>query len=162
MNPIFPLAVKNTSYKTNLSLAFGAPRDITGQPGKKRKHAAVDLAATAGTPIFAVEDGDVIEVMTNFKFNTSLISIWHGDIYEDDSFIVRYGEVDGILFKEGATVKKGQQIAVVGIQPGGRQLHFEMYSGNAFGDFNTNVLPYMRRADLLDPTPYLDKWQPNP
>lgn len=162
MNPIFPLAQKNTTYKTNFSLTFGSPRDITGQPGKKRKHAAVDLAAPAGTAVYAVEDGDVIEVMQNFKFNTSLIAIWHGDIYEDDSFIVRYGEVDHILFKEGDSVKKGDQIAVVGIQPGGRQLHFEMYSGNSFGVFQTPAMPYMRRADLLDPTPYLDKWQPKP
>lgn len=162
MNPIFPLAKKNTSYKTNFQLTFGSTRDVTGQPGKKRKHAAVDLAATAGTAVYAVEDGDVIEIMHNFKFGTSLIAVWHGDIYEDDSFIVRYGEVDQILFKEGATVKKGQQIASVGVQTGGTQLHFEMYSGNAFGDFHTNTLPYMRRADLLDPTPYLDAWQPQP
>jgi hypothetical protein len=38
-----------------------------------------------------------------------------------------------------------------------------MYSGRASGNLSTNPKdpkngPYYRRSDLIDPTPYLDRW----
>jgi murein DD-endopeptidase MepM/ murein hydrolase activator NlpD len=75
---IFPLAVKVDSYTTNWSCRFGAPRN----PG--RKHGGCDLAAGAGTAVYAVGDGVVIEVANKFKYDTSVVSIEHGDFYDDD------------------------------------------------------------------------------
>lgn len=150
---IFPLAVKVDSYRTNWSCRFGAPRD----PG--RKHGGCDLAAVVGTAVYAVDDGEVVEVASKFKYDTSVVSIEHGDIYDDDYCIVRYGEVDTILVQVGAKVKKGDMIAKVGKQPGGTQLHLEMYSGYESGQFKQEKnLPYKRRSDLIDPTPFLDSW----
>ncbi len=151
---IFPLAKKVDSYKTNYSCRFGAPRD------GGRKHGGVDLAAPVGTLVFAVDDGVVIEAAGGFdKYGTSVVSIEHGDIYDDDYCIVRYGEVDTLLVQIGATVKKGQMIAKVGKQPGGTQLHLEMYSGDESGQFKQeNNLPYKRRSDIMDPTSHLDSW----
>src|SRR5262249_15614263 len=150
---IFPLKKKVDSYKTNWSCRFGAPRD----PG--RMHGGCDLAAGAGTDVLAVDDGVVIEVANKFKYDTSVVSIEHGDIYDDDYCIVRYGEVDTILVQIGASVSRGDVIAKVGRQPGGTQLHLEMYSGFESGPFKQeNSVPYKRRADILDPTTYLDSW----
>src|SRR5437016_6933105 len=150
---IFPLAIKVDSYKSNWSCRFGAPRN----PG--RKHGGCDLAASVGTAVFAVDDGEVVEVSSKFKYDTSVVSIEHGDIYDDDYCIVRYGEVDTIMVQVGAKVTKGQMIAKVGKQPGGTQLHLELYTGDESGQFlqETN-LPYKRRSDIIDPTPYLDSW----
>lgn len=155
---IFPLAKKVDSYKTNWSCRFGAPRD------GGRKHGGVDLAAPVGTAVFAVDDGVVVEAAGNFdKYGTSVVSVEHGDIYDDDYCIVRYGEVDTILVQIGQTVTRGQMIAKVGKQPGGTQLHLEMYSGMASGQFKQeNNLPYKRRSDLIDPTPFLDSWPEKP
>jgi murein DD-endopeptidase MepM/ murein hydrolase activator NlpD len=155
---IFPLATKVDSYKTNYSCRFGAPRD------GGRKHGGCDLAAAAGTPVYAVDDGVVIEAAGGFdKYGTCVISIEHGDFYDDDYCIIRYGEVDTMLVQVGSKVTKGQMIAKVGKQPGGTQLHLEMYSGIGAGQFKQeNSLPYKRRSDLIDPTPHLDSWPVKP
>lgn len=151
---IFPLPVKVHSYKSNWSCRFGAPRD----PG--RKHGGCDLAARAGTAVLAIDDGVVLQVSSNFKYETSVVDIGHGDLYDDDYCIVRYGEVDTVMVKEGASVKRGAVIAKVGKQPGGTQLHLEMYRGDETGEFlQENNPPYKRRGDIIDPTPYLDSWE---
>src|SRR5688572_29667173 len=132
---IFPLAKKVDSYKTNWSCRFGVPRD-----SGKRKHAGVDLAAPVGTPVYAVDDGEVIEAAGGFdKYGTCVISIEHGDIYDDDYCVVRYGEVDTLLVQVGAKVTKGQMIAKVGKQPGGTQLHLEMYAGELSIPFKQDI-----------------------
>ncbi|MEZ5428842.1 MAG: M23 family metallopeptidase [Pyrinomonadaceae bacterium] len=152
---IFPLPKKVITYKTNWSCRFGAPRD------GGRKHGGVDLAAPAGTAVFAVDDGVVIEAAGGFdKYGTSVVSIEHGDIYDDDYCIVRYGEVDTLMVRQGSKVKKGDMIAKVGKQPGGTQLHLEMYSGDLSGQFKQeNNLPYKRRSDLIDPSPFVEQWE---
>ncbi len=155
---IFPLAIKVDSYKSNWSCRFNAPRN------SGRKHGGCDLAATVGTPVYAVDDREVIEAAGGFdKYGTSVVSIEHGDIYDDDYCIVRYGEVDTIMVQIGSKVKKGDMIAKVGKQPGGTQLHLEMYSGDQSGQFKQeNNLPYKRRSDIIDPTPFLDSWPVKP
>ncbi|WP_404480885.1 hypothetical protein [Novosphingobium sp. BL-52-GroH] len=35
-------------------------------------------------------------------------------------------------------------------------LHFEMFAGTELGALSTDTLPFRRRGDLIDPTPYLD------
>ena len=150
---IFPLAKKVDSYKTNWSCRFGVPRD------GGRKHAGVDLAAPAGTPVYAVDDGKVIEAGGGFdKYGTSVVSIEHGDIYDDDYCVVRYCEVDTLMVHFGSEVKKGSMIALVGKQPGGTQLHLEIYSGYLSIPFKQDNLPFKRRSDLIDPTDYVESW----
>lgn len=135
---------------------FGAPRRNTD-----RIHAACDLIARPGTPIYAVESGTIINI-DEFYLGTDEITIKH------PNFVVRYGEIArGKLpenIAEGKTVEAGQLIAWVGRL---KMLHFEMYQGDSAGyltqkwnkkDYNY-VTPgnYQRRPDLLDPTPYLDR-----
>jgi murein DD-endopeptidase MepM/ murein hydrolase activator NlpD len=150
----FPLPTKVDTYKTNWSCRFGAPRN------NGRKHGGVDLAAAAGTDVYAIDDGLVVEAAGGFdQYGTSVVSIQHGDVYDDNYCVVRYGEVGPPLVKAGDTVTKGQLIAKVGKQPGGTQLHLEMYGGYEDGPFlQEKNLPYKRRSDLMDPTTSVDSW----
>jgi murein DD-endopeptidase MepM/ murein hydrolase activator NlpD len=131
-----------------------------------RLHAACDLVVPPGTPVYAVERGKVLQVpKTKFFQQTYTVVIRHND------FVIRYAELDkNRLVAEGDEIEEGTQIGVVGVNYKGRgMLHFEMYKGTASGplsqpsnnDKYDYVTPgnYQRRRDLIDPTPYLDKWK---
>lgn len=137
---------------------FGSSRD------NGRKHAACDLIAKKGTPIYAVAPGLVLD-KHYFYMNTYALVVHH--IF----FIVRYGEIDKKLaegVEVGSYVSEGQHIANVGLlSSGSSMLHFEMYRGVSIGNYTQRsnkdyyFVPnanYQRRADLLDPTPYLEEW----
>jgi len=128
--------------------------------GAKRKggrlHAGCDLIAPVGTKIYAVADG-VIHKYKNFYHQTHALVVIH-----TGGFVVRYGEVSpsGLApgLKVGSKVKSGQFIAYVGQLSGGsHMLHFELYTGTESGKLTVRSnKPYQRRADLVDPTNYLD------
>lgn len=148
----FPLASRpKPSYKTG-GRKFGAPR---GKPRGSRKHAGCDLIVPEGTEIYAVDQGVITRGPYPFTTNVFAVEVKHS------SFTVRYGEISGLAkgLKRGSTIKEGQLIAYVGKMKKESMLHFEMYSGKAVGPLSQkNNPPYMRRKDLIDPTPYLDKW----
>lgn len=129
---------------------FGASRN---RIRKGLKHGACDLIAKPGTPVLAVDDGVVIKGPYKFFRGTYAIEVRH------PRFIARYCEIalKGAT-RSGKHVKAGDVIAYVGNQPGYDMLHFEMFSGTARGRLSTKTLPYYRRKDLIDPTPYLDRW----
>jgi murein DD-endopeptidase MepM/ murein hydrolase activator NlpD len=153
----FPLSkVPLQSYKDG-ARRFGSSRG-------KRLHAGCDLYAPVGTPILAVADGVVTKYSSTFYQGTGALEIRH------THFIGRYCEISGVAhgIKQGVAVKEGQVIAYVGKLRNISQsmLHFEMYAGiDSRGrrytiESLTDVKnpPYKRRNDLLDPTPYLDRW----
>lgn len=165
--PIFPLAKKVDSYKTVAPCKFDYPRG-----GGTRKHAGCDLGIGAGSAVFAIADGTVIEASnTGFlvkegEYNVGVISVKH-DISikigeaEHSSFVVRYGEVDTVKFSVNATVKEGDQIASVAKQgKEGTQLHLELYLGEqgitASSKFKADKKPYMRAFTPSDPAAFLD------
>jgi hypothetical protein len=148
----FPLAFKPAqSYKSGMC-AFGSNR-----ASGKRKHAGCDLYAAKGTPIRAVQDGSVIQEYP-FYMNTRALEIDHGN------FIVRYCEISNVApgIMKGALVTRGQVIAYVGelsFPSGNRMsmLHIEFYKGTLKGPLTARGrAPYQRRADLIDPTAFLD------
>ncbi len=136
---------------------FGASRS------DGRKHAACDLIATPGTPVMAVDHGTVL-YRAGFYLGTDELVIDHGH------FIARYGEVspEKVVkdMKRGTVVKPGDVIAYVGKL---KMLHFEMYQGTEEGaltqKWNKETYKYIapdkfqRRPDLMDPTPFLDRWK---
>jgi murein DD-endopeptidase MepM/ murein hydrolase activator NlpD len=89
-----------------------------------------------------------------FYCGTYAIVVDHG------SFIVRYGEVAsmarGVAIK--SRVEKGQVIGKMGVLCGGSaMLHFEKYKGTLKGNLTVREnLPFQRRADLEDPTSFLN------
>ena len=149
---VFPLSFVPTSYRAGGG-RFGAPRD-----GGSRTHAGCDLYAPDGTPVRAVTGGTVIQQPYPFPsrdYQTVAIEVRHPD------FIARYGEVRAAAgLGAGSQVTEGQVIAYVQRMTRDSMLHFEMYSnpGLATPLTDRSRQPYQRRADLVDPTPYLDQW----
>jgi murein DD-endopeptidase MepM/ murein hydrolase activator NlpD len=140
---------------------FGARRD-----GGRRKHGGCDIIKPVGTVIHAVANGILVHEETDFYMNTNYVTFKHGP------YLIRYGEImkgSTNRWKKGKEVSKGQPIAKVGqlIDKKGRlrgtMLHLEMYSrGNDPSGLKSNTGPYMRRADIMDPGPFLDKWVKHP
>jgi murein DD-endopeptidase MepM/ murein hydrolase activator NlpD len=128
---------------------FGAGRD-------GRLHAACDLIAPEGTPIYAIADGFVSRVVTQFYHGTYAMEITH-----ERGIIARYCEIkkevaSGVV--KGARVKQGQVIAYVGKMHTDSMLHLELYAGTETGSLSRpNSPPFNRRPDLIDPTSYLDQ-----
>ncbi len=157
----FPLAKLPTADWTH-----GARRFAANRSGGARAHAGCDLYFPQGTPIYAVADGKVTLGPYFFYNGTYALEVDHG------SFIARYGEVQqATLVKKGDKVKAGQKIArvghLVGITVPSDMLHFELFGKKAEGPLTVPVgqskkradgVPFLRRKDLLDPTPFLDKW----
>jgi murein DD-endopeptidase MepM/ murein hydrolase activator NlpD len=158
---IFPLPIIPQADYHYAGIAFGAETKNRGT----RRHAACDLIAPPGTPVYAVERGVVLEVPPK-PFYQSVYTV----VVRHNNFIIRYTELDqNRPVAVGEEVYEGQQIGTVGKNNKGRgMLHLEMYKGTASGpltqEHNMNYLyveplNYQRRKDLIDPTPYLDEWR---
>lgn len=130
-------------------------------------HGACDLVASPGTPIMAVADGFVMYEPQKF-YPTTGPQITYEFAIQHQGFIARYCEIDSVVLAHtGESVKEGQVIAYIGDQPGDPgwdMLHFEIYKGTASGSLSTSTKdpkngPFYRRSDIMDPTPYLKRWQ---
>lgn len=138
---------------------FGARRS-----GGARAHAGCDLYAPVGTTIHAISSGIVTLGPYLFYAGTFALEIDHG------SFLARYGEIQQkALVKAGDRVEAGQPIAKVGKLIGMKNamLHLELYDKSASGPLtvknkstkrNAKGVPFMRRADLINPTERLNEW----
>lgn len=164
----FPLK-KDPDYYCDEGRSFSASRDFG------RLHAACDLLAPPGTPIYAVADGTVVQMPYFFYLGTDALEIRHSELIDGDgtsiqNAIVRYGEIapgsavdqrTGRLLKAGDKVKRGQQIARVGvlIDYDAYMLHWELFRGNRKGPLTIDYGGvYQRREDLMNPTEFLKRW----
>lgn len=139
---------------------FGSRRS-----GGKRAHAGCDLYAPVGTTIHAISAGTVTLGPYAFYDGTYALEVDHG------SFLARYGEIQKNAFvKAGDRVVAGQPIAKVGklLSIKNSMLHLELYDKSATGPLtvknnatkrNAKGVPFMRRADLTDPTKRLNEWK---
>ena len=133
-----------------------------------RAHAGCDLYFEKGTWIHAIGDGTVIRGPYPFYCQTFALEVDHGD------FLARYGEIQArTAVKEGDKVHAGERIAkvghLIGIQLPSDMLHLELYDKSASGPLTIpdtarskkrpDGIPFMRREDLIDPTPRLNQWQ---
>lgn len=89
-----------------ISSIFGLKRFFNKQA--RRPHTGLDIAATEGTPIQAIESGTVIE-SGDFFFSGNMIYIDHGQ-----GVISLYAHMHSISVKTGDNIKKGQIIGTVG------------------------------------------------
>ncbi|MCV9936865.1 M23 family metallopeptidase [Boseaceae bacterium BT-24-1] len=147
----FPLSfVPSQSWMTGIR-RFGANRTPT------RRHAGCDLYAPDGTAMHAAASGKII-IFRLFYKNAWAVTVDHGD------FIIRYGECKAKLpprLSVGSTVEEGQVIGWVTKMTGivNTMIHLEMYDKSATGELTNGSAPYNRRADLIDPTPFLNAWR---
>jgi murein DD-endopeptidase MepM/ murein hydrolase activator NlpD len=133
-----------------------------------RAHAGCDLYFEKGTWIHAIGDGTVTRGPYPFYCQTFALEVDHGD------FLARYGEIQArTTVKEGDSVHAGEQIAkvghLIGIRVPSDMLHLELYDKSASGPLTIpdtarskkrpDGTPFMRREDLIDPTPKLNQWQ---
>lgn len=130
-----------------------------------RAHAGCDLYYPVGTTIHAIADGTVVQNAYPFYEGTYALEIDHG------AFVARYGEIQQhAMVKGGDKVVAGQPIAKVGKLNGmiNSMLHLELYDKSATGPLtvkNSSTkktaqgVPFMRRKDLMDPTPRLEEWK---
>lgn len=98
-------------------------------------HRGIDLAAPAGTPVYAVAAGTVIRANSDRNYgNVVMINHHHG-------YQTLYAHNSKLQVKAGERVKAGQQIARVGStgRATGAHLHFEMHCS----------------GERVDPGPYL-------
>lgn len=105
--------------------------------GTSKMHAGQDMAAPAGTPIYAAAAGEVVEA--GMVDSTGTVTIKHeldGKIWYT-SYLHMYQ--DGIFVKKGQQVKAGQLIAAVGSTgySTGPHLHFEVRIKNDTADAST-------------------------
>lgn len=148
----FPTAAKPTHSYTS-----GMRRFSAGRSGG-RLHAACDLYRYRNEPIRAVAPGKVIRNLYYFYQGTYALEVRHSG-----GFVVRYGEMTNKRYvSKNAQVRMGQRIGNMGVVNSGccrPMLHFELYKGNKTGSLSTGRGRHRRRSDLMDPTPYLLKWQ---
>lgn len=99
--------------------------------GYHRGHAAIDLAARTGTPIYAV-DGGSVEFAGWHYWAGNAVSLDHGNGYK--SF---FAHMNSLAVSPGQTVQRGQIIGTVGCTRGragrctGPHLHLEIYYNGA-------------------------------
>jgi murein DD-endopeptidase MepM/ murein hydrolase activator NlpD len=90
--------------------------------GLKELHKGVDIATRKGTPIVATADG-VVAFAGSKGMLGKMVALDHGH-----GMVTRYGHVHKILKKKGASVKRGDKIALVGTtgRSTGPHLHYEI------------------------------------
>lgn len=135
-----------------------------GSFGYRRKfdvHTGVDLYCEAGAEVFAIEDGEVIEIMP-FTGEQIGMDWWHDTdavMVEGASGVILYGELEpNPELKVGSMVKTGDlvgKILTVLKKDKGRpmsMLHLELYKTGYRGGWVAWDLDGDKPTDLLDPT----------
>jgi murein DD-endopeptidase MepM/ murein hydrolase activator NlpD len=167
---VFPLPNVPAQPFDSGGLAFANQRETV-------VHAACDLIAPAGTPVFAIDDGVVWYGPRPFfqsqpDANGNRIWTFEMAVVHPD-YIIRYGEIGNHVpagVSRDARVASGQQIASVGAQVGSTMLHLEMFNDTSSraplsqtGNMSYTLVKsanFNRRSDLRDPTDVLTvlKW----
>jgi murein DD-endopeptidase MepM/ murein hydrolase activator NlpD len=94
------------------------------------KHDGVDIAAPAGTPVYAADSGTVIFSGTLHGYGNTVI------IRHDDGYVTVYGHNERNLVAEGVHVARGQEVGQIGRsgRTTGANLHFEVRCDNVAKD----------------------------
>jgi murein DD-endopeptidase MepM/ murein hydrolase activator NlpD len=146
----FPLRGRPAESYHERPRAFRAPRD-----GGAREHAGCDLYAAAGDDVLAMEAGTVTRDC--YPFYDVVFAL---EVTSAAGRVIRYGEISGAAgIRLGTLIDEGQPIARVGKMQTVSQamLHLEIYDGTGTGSLTDRERPpFMRRADLVDPTELLD------
>jgi murein DD-endopeptidase MepM/ murein hydrolase activator NlpD len=101
------------------------------RPYSKGKNNGIDIAGEAGAPVSAAADGTVAAITKDADDVTILV------VRHPNNLMTVYYNVDGVKVKKGASVKRGQSMAVLPAE--NSFVHFEVRKG----------------FDSVDPAPYL-------
>jgi murein DD-endopeptidase MepM/ murein hydrolase activator NlpD len=91
--------------------------------GKKEFHRGLDISARQGTPIVAPADGLVASAGKDYGYG-NVLTIQHGH-----GLKTRFAHLSKMLVKKGQSVKRGQEIALMGNtgRTTGTHLHYEVH-----------------------------------
>lgn len=119
-----------------VSSCYGARWGVT--------HYGVDIAASIGTPIYAVTSGVVKRAGAATGFGQAVY------ILGDDGYVTVYGHVNRYFVSTGERVSAGEQIAEVGNrgESTGPHLHFEVHSGGALYSNQMNPVPWLNNRGI--------------
>lgn len=160
--PLWPL--KTAPKEWSKTGSFGAARPSSKNP--TRVHQGVDLYAPEGAAVLACEDGIVVASQGWSGEGTKAVFVES----KDTGILLVYGAVaPGSYPSKGVAVKRGQQIAKVGVYPqGSTMLHLETWApgvrparpkwswGAAKPSQLYDVSEYLSRAMGVDVEPQAD------
>jgi murein DD-endopeptidase MepM/ murein hydrolase activator NlpD len=112
-------------------------------PYSPRGHAGIDVAGPQGTPIVAMDEGEVLKAYWNGDGYGGLVVIGHPSGYE-----TWYGHLARFSVAPGATVRRGEPIGLMGSTgfSTGSHLHFEVRQDGQLID----PLVFLKEASLQD------------
>lgn len=115
----------------SLSSTYGTRVDpLTGQ---FRHHDGIDIAAPYGSPVYAMQDGNItFNGVKGGYGNAIMVDSYYADVPQVPRIIILYGHLSMSFVKAGDRVKRGQVIGLVGStgRSTGPHLHFEVrYKG---------------------------------
>ena len=142
--------------KEDFKSITGSRKFASSRDSGKRAHAGIDFVAEAGTKVYAMTSGTVLQVYTFYETTKAV------EVQNDDGSILRYCEISSDV-KAGDKVKQGDVIGtIMRATSGTEMLHLELYRGDASGSLtqrNNKKYTYVdgdynfqRRSDLMDPT----------
>ncbi len=118
---------------------FRSARGVLGGLRSKQKmirpqHSGIDILARIGAPVLAAADG-IVKTADSREVAGRRIEIAHGGGVGNAPLVTRYLHLDKILVAVGDKVRRGQQIATVGISGKGAvperpHLHFDIKGRN--------------------------------
>jgi murein DD-endopeptidase MepM/ murein hydrolase activator NlpD len=137
-------AIAVPSDKPVKTAAFTSGYGVRSDPfrGAAARHAGIDLAGPAGTPIYATAVGVVAEAAYNCGGYGNLVKINHGRGIE-----TRYAHLSAMTVSPGQRITRGQVIGRMGStgRSTGSHLHYEVrIDGRA-----VNPIPFMKSTDYL-------------
>jgi lipoprotein NlpD len=101
-------------------------------PGLNGMQKGIDIAGTAGQPIYAAASGQVIFSGVGSSGYGNMIIIKH-----PNNYLSAYGNNQKLMVKEGQLVSRGQQIATMGQNQQITEVHFEIRkAGTALDPLN--------------------------
>ncbi len=128
---------------------FACPTNGAITQGWNRRHDGVDLANKRGTPIFAVAAGVVTESGSAQGYGQWIV------IRHDDGSMTEYGHMSRRLVKDGARVRAGQRIALMGSEgrSTGPHLHLRTYASarNVGSGRGMSPITYLKRRGISLP-----------
>ncbi|MBP3580834.1 MAG: peptidoglycan DD-metalloendopeptidase family protein [Clostridia bacterium] len=124
--------IPTTNYRITSEFSYRIS-PITGKP---ESHNGLDMAAPSGTPIYAADNGTVIDSRYSSSWG-NVVQIDHGG-----GLVTLYAHCSARLVSKGQTVKRGETIALVGTTgwSTGNHLHFTVYK-NGVAVNPRNYLP---------------------
>jgi murein DD-endopeptidase MepM/ murein hydrolase activator NlpD len=103
-----PLFTRNFTLprKARVTAPFGDRRTFNGQVASQ--HFGTDLDGKTGAPVHAANDGTVVMTRENYAAGNTVVLHHGGGLYTS------YFHLSSIQVKQGATVKRGERLGLVG------------------------------------------------